>query len=369
MMLTFGRLEGYIFTRTLAAVGAALGVISAVIMLIDLVELSRTLGARADVSFVRLVGLMFLKSPSVILLLLPFVFLFGTLAAYVILNRRSELIALRAAGVSAWRFILPAAALAFACGLVTITVLNPIASWLNSRFEDDRAQITQGIARGEPRDIWLREGDARTQVVIHADRHEMVQSQVRLQGVSVFVYSVNPGSGGTTFNRRIEAAQAVLLPGLWRLSDVLEAAPGQGSVRSETLSLPSMLDQRSAMERFTSPAAVDLWRLPRVIRNTEQAGFSAVDYRLRLHTLLASPLLFAAMALLAAAFSLRLARLGGLSGLAVLAVACGFGVYFFGQFCGALGSAEVIPVWAAVWIPPIVALLAGLTLLSYTEDG
>jgi lipopolysaccharide export system permease protein len=367
-MFGSGRLEGYILTRTLAAVGAALAVISAVIMLIDLVELSRNLGSRADVGFARLVGLTFLKSPSVILLLLPFVFLFGTLAAYVILNRRSELIALRAAGVSAWRFILPATAAAFICGVLTITVLNPIAAQLNSSFEDARAQIMQGVRRGVQPETWLREGDERTQIVIHADHHDIVGGSIRLQGVSVFVYAVAPG-GATTFSRRIEAAQAVLLPGLWRLSDVREAAPGEGSIRSETLSLPSMLDQRSALERFSSPEGVDLWRLPRVIRNTEQAGFSAVDYRLRLQTLLASPVLFAAMALLAAAFSLRLARLGGLSGLAVLAVASGFGVYFFSQFCGALGSAEVIPVWAAAWIPPTMAFLSGLALLCYTEDG
>lgn len=362
------RLERYILVRTLAAVSAALVVITAVIMLVDLVELSRTVGARAEVTFVRLVGLMFLKSPTVVLVLLPFVFLFGTLAAYVMLNRRSELIALRAAGVSAWRFILPAIGAAFGAGVLTVTVLSPVASNLNARFEDIRAQITQGVARGEPRDIWLREGDERTQIVIHADAHDLTGGSIRLRGVSVFVYSLD-AQGGSTFARRIEAAQAVLLPGLWRLSDVREAAPGEGSVRSETLSLPSSLDQRTAFERFSSPEGIDLWRLPRVIRSTEQAGFSAIDYQLRFHTLLASPLLFAAMSLLAAGFSLRLARLGGLSGLAILAVASGFAVYFFSQLCGALGSAEVIPVWAAAWLPPVIALLSGCTLLLYTEDG
>lgn len=363
-----GRLEAYILTRTLAAVAAALAVISAVIMLIDLVELSRTIGARANVSFLRLVGMMLLKSPTVILLLMPFVFLFGTLAAYVVLNRRSELIAMRAAGISAWRFILPATASAFVFGLLSITVLNPIAANLNARFEENRAQILQGVARGAPRDIWLREGDDRTQIVIHAQRQDLDGSSIRLHGVSVFVYAISPG-GGSTFSRRIEAAQAVLSPGLWRMSDVREAAPGAGSIRSETLSLPSTLDRRSALERFTSPQGVDLWRLPRVISNTERAGFSAIDYRLRLQQLLASPLLFAAMALLAASFSLRLARLGGLSGLAILAVASGFGVFFFTQICGALGSAEVIPLWAAAWIPPTIALLSGLAMLCYTEDG
>ena len=52
------------------------------------------------------------------------------------------------------------------------------------------------------------------------------------------------------------------------------------------------------------------------MRLTEQAGFSANGYRLRFQQLLATPILFAAMSILAAAFSLRLARLGGLAGLA-----------------------------------------------------
>ena len=94
-------------------------------MLIDFVEISRGLGSDTDLSGLRILGLMLLKSPAVILQLLPFVFLFGTLAAFVSLNRRSELIAMRAAGVSAWRFVLPAAGAALVLGVLTVAVLGP----------------------------------------------------------------------------------------------------------------------------------------------------------------------------------------------------------------------------------------------------
>ena len=75
------------------------------------------------------------------------------------------------------------------------------------------------------------------------------------------------------------------------------------------------------------------------------------------------------MSVLAAAFSLRLARLGGLAGLAGTGVAIGFIFFFFNEFSGALANAEIIPLYAAAWAPPLVALLSGLTLLCYTEDG
>jgi lipopolysaccharide export system permease protein len=368
-MGVLGRLQTYVLTRTLAGLGAALAVIASVVLLIVFVELSRAYGGRSDVGFIRLVQLMLLQSPAIILLLLPFILLFGTMAAFVTLNRRSELIAMRAAGVSAWRFIFPAAGAAFLLGVVDVAVLNPLAADLNGRYEDARAAIEEGQpSRAGSSPVWLRQGDEHTQIVIHAEAHDMRGGTVRLQHVSLFLQNVTSG-GALQFTRRIEAADARLDPGFWRLSDVREATPGAGSVRSETLSIPSSLDRRTAMEKFAAKDAVGFWRLPQTIQRADNAGFSSAPYRLRYQELLATPLLFAGMSVLAAAFSLRLMRLGGLAGLAGAGVALGFTIFFFDRLCGALGAAEVIPPVLAGWTPPLVALLAGFTLLCYTEDG
>ena len=107
----------------------------------------------------------------------------------------------------------------------------------------------------------------------------------------------------------------------------------------------------------------------RAIARIEEAGFSAINYRLRFHQLLAGPFLLTAMSILAAAFSLKLTRLGGLSTLAGIGVGSGFCVFFFNQICASLAKAEVVPPSAAAWIPPILALLAAFTLLFYSEDG
>lgn len=367
-MRVTGRLERYMLARTMGGVGAALAVITAVIVLVQFVDLSRQVGVRADVGPAQLFGLTLLRAPSVIQILLPFVFLFGVIAAYVGLNRKSELVAMRAAGVSAWRFIMPSAVAAFIAGVLTVTALNPLAAALNARFEYDRARLMENYLPGAPKDVWLRQGDESNQIVIHASSRDVVEGVVRLHGVSLFVYQKDK-TGRPQFKRRLEAAEARLMPGFWQLRDVREATAGENSVHSDSLSIRSSLDAESAMERFASPDAIAFWRLPAAIRLTEQAGFSAASYRLRFHQLLATPILFAAMAVLAAAFSLRLARLGGLAGLAGAGVALGFVVFFFNQFAGALAKGDIIPLYAAAWAPPIVALLSGLTLLCYTEDG
>ncbi len=123
------------------------------------------------------------------------------------------------------------------------------------------------------------------------------------------------------------------------------------------------------MEKFVAPGAVAFWDLPATIHSAELAGYSSASYRLRFQQLLATPLLLAAMTLLASSFSLRLLRLGDLASLAGSGIAVGFGVFLMNQFCGALGSTDVIPIVLAAWTPPFLAVVSGATLLCYTEDG
>jgi lipopolysaccharide export system permease protein len=311
-------------------------------------------------------GLTLLKSPSVILQLLPFVFLFGVLAAFVDLNRSSELVAMRSAGVSAWRFILPAASAAFCLGLASLFVLNPLAAAMESAFEDARAAINPQDG-GAARRIWLRQGDAHAQVIIGAASRTGAGG-VLLKDTSLFIYTLDE-HGAPEFTRRIEAAQARLMKGYWLLTDARDATPGARANRYATLSIPSNLDDRTALERFASPQSMSFWTLPSAIAHIEEAGFSAVSYRLRLQQLLAAPLLFASMSILAAAFSLKLTRLGGLAPLVGTGAASGFAFFFFDQLCASLAKAEIVPPFAAAWIPPILALLSACTLLFYTEDG
>jgi len=365
--LRLGRLERYVLIQLARSLGVALAVIAALVMLIDFVEISRGLGSDTDLSGLRILGLMLLKSPAVIVQLLPFVFLFGTLAAFVGLNRRSELVAMRAAGVSAWRFVLPAAGAALVLGVLTVTVIGPVAASADGLFQRERARISGSVLGAEEQQaIWLREGDGPRQMVIRAGRQD--RANARLLDVTFFIYATDP-QGQRQFTERIDAPSASLSAGRWRLFDAVGAQTGQRAVRYATLDLPSALADEEAFERFARPQSTPFWSLPGQIQRIEDAGFSSTAYRLRLQSLLSTPLAFAAMTILAAAFSLRLMRLGDLARMAVAAVVLGFAFFFLSQFSAAMGSAEVVPPFVAAWLPAILTALAAFTLLFYTEDG
>ena len=362
------RMDTYLLRRTLAGVGLALAVIAVIVVLVNFVAVSRDVGVRArDVSVGELFGLTLLQSPGVVLTLAPFAFLFGVLGAFVQMNRRSELVAMRAAGVSAWRFIAPAALSSAAAGLVTAAALNPAASALSTAYETRKAAVMEGYLVEAPKAVWLRQGDKRSQVIIRAAARAPGRD-LRLRDASFYVYALDP-RGALRFTRRIDAGEARLGRGEWRLSGAREGAPGATAVRYDTLSLPSNLDPSAALAQDAGRQGASFWSLPSAIGATERAGFSAVGFRLQLQQLLATPLMYAGMAVLAAAFSLRLWRSGGLPQLGGAAVALGFAFFFVSQLCAALGRYEVIPPFLAAWAPPLLALLCGVTLVLYTEDG
>lgn len=359
------RLETYILSQCLMGTLGALVIVSSIIFLIDYVEISKSLGQRGDLGSLQIIGLLLLKSPNIILVLLPFAFLFGTLSAFVGLNRRSELIAMRAAGVSAWRFVMPSTLMAGLIGILTITTLNPLATMLSENYERFKNTLESTSTETVSQEIFLRQGEGNVQTVIRAKAQP---SPGKLTDVTFWSYTIDADQT-PIFDRRIDAKEAILTKGNWQIRNVREATAGEAAKDYEILSIDSNLDPRKAFVKFATPQSTPFWRLPASIQQIETSGFSAAAYILRLHQLLATPLMFAGMAALGAVFSLRLMRIGGLARLTLSGIGLGFIIFFLNQLCGAMGKAEIIPIFLAGWATPVVALLSAMTLLVYTEDG
>ena len=203
-------------------------------------------------------------------------------------------------------------------------------------------------------DAISREKNVERDVVLGAVEQALASATKKLYKGEVDIrVAMDPDTGAyETFRRWLVVPDAAGLqnPDAEELlSDAREATPGAQAQHYDRISIPSNLDDRTAMERYASAQSMSFWTLPRAIARIEEAGFSAVSYRLRLWQLLAAPVLYAAMAILAAAFSLKLSRLGGLTTLAGIGVGAGFAVFFFNELCGSLARADVLaPVVAFV---------------------
>ncbi|CAN5687539.1 LPS export ABC transporter permease LptG [soil metagenome] len=358
----------YVLRRFLVAVLNVQIVIALVVMLFATVENLRR-HAGSDIGFGTTLRITLLQAPEVLYQVFPLVVMLASLATFLRLARTSELVVLRAAGISALRLIAIPVAAGTLLGILVVAIGNPIVS----------ATIRQGAllaeeARGAGASrlsvstggLWLRQGDAGGQTVIRASR-------------------ANPG--GTALNRvlvhrfdsagqlyaRIEASWARLRPGEWVLSDAshweLREDGFARTARGAEIRLPTDLTSEQILDSFSPPEMIPVWELGRFIGQLEEAGFSGLRHRLYFETELAKPLLLAAMVLIGAAFSLRPGRFGQTGVMALLAVLAGFALYFVKDFAETLGASGEVPLRIAAWTPPIAAICLALGLLLHLEDG
>lgn len=365
-------LSRYVGRRFLSLVAASFAVAFALIVLLNAIELLRRSGG-GEIGFGALLGMAALQAPAVTLTAAPFIALLAALACFARLARSSELVVMRAAGMSAWALAAAPLALAAALGALSATALNPLAAFSSERYATLEARWFSGresrlsVSR---EGLWLRDGGPEGQVVIHA-RAANPQA-TRLTGVTFHLFGREDVLTG-----RIDAEAAELGAGAWVLRagvrhEIDPDGEGLDVVRSAPFAemrAPTELTSAQILDSFAPPEQVSFWALPGFIRTLEASGFSAQRHRTHWHAQLASPLLFAAMALIGAAFSMRHARLGGLGGMALAAAVSGLGFYFLSDLARALAASGAIPAALGAWSPPAAAALFAAGLLLHLEDG
>ncbi|MDP2122955.1 MAG: LPS export ABC transporter permease LptG [Parvibaculum sp.] len=335
------------------------------IFMIELVELLRRSASKPGITFGLIVSMALMELPRIGGKTLPFAFLFGGMAAFLRLSRNNELVVARAAGVSVWQFITPALVVSFVIGSFVVMVYNPISATLATQFrqlESKHFSQRSSFLALSSNGLWLRQADSTGQSVVHALR--IGEQGIELHDVTIFLYS-----NTNAFLGRIDAREAVLKDGYWALEDVWILLINDQPRRYETYRQETSLTAEQVHDSFARPDTISFWDLPHFIQTAEAAGFSARRYRLHFHQILATPVLLCTMVLVAAAFSMRTARFGGVVQVILGGIFSGFLVYFLGDLSLALGLSGILPTLLAAWAPSAVVMLLGLAVLFHLEDG
>ena len=344
--------------------------IALVVVLFASVENLRRFG-ETGASIGDILRITLLQAPEVLYQVFPLVLMLASLVTFLRLARTSELVVMRAAGVSALR-------------LIGVPVLAAIVlGRLRGGGEPLRRRLDQARARARGR--VPRRG---LQPALLLARRRLA-APGRPRGGQTVIQAARTNADGTILSRvrmhrfdedgtlyaRIEAPAARLTPGAWvlenghRMGAARRRALRAGRRRQTASSCRPTLTSDQILESFSPPETVGFWDLGRFIPRWRTSGFSGQRHRLFLQSELAKPALFAAMVLIGAAFALRPPRFGQTGVMILLAVLAGFALYFLKDFAESLGARGQIPLLVAAWTPPVAAILLALSLLLHLEDG
>lgn len=352
----------YFARRFTSSVFIVFATVFLLIYTIDFVELMRRAGDAVGASTGTMAKLALYRTPATAEQVIPFGILFGSMATFIALSRKLELVVARAAGISAWQFVSPALVVALLAGMVVTSVYNPIATTLKDRANAIEAHIFRrgGAALSEV--VWLRQRSVDGEAILRASGLDSDKDVLR--GVTAFVLDEQG-----QLVERVEAPTARLFSGYWRFERARLVSVLQEPETVQTYLLATNLTSEEVRSSLGPGQAVSFWSLPGIVSRLELAGLDATRYRLIYQTLLARPWLLVAMVLLAACFSLKFLRSGGLAQMVLGGVTAGFALYVATKVAEDLGNAGVISASLAAWGTPSVASALGVLVLLNKEDG
>lgn len=347
--------------------------LTGLVSLFDFIDLLRRIATKPEVPTSIVTYIALYHIPNFCMQILPFGILLGGIICFWRLTRSSELIVTRAAGISAWQFLMAPIGCAFLIGLFSTMVISPISSYLYHKAEilDQTYLNTTGgkLANLSGGSLWVRQADKgltpKGVAILHAQSVQVKKNTLTLTGISIFRLD-----DSDHLLVRIESPSGYLEHHQnWILEDAQFIKPDKLPLRLGTMKLPTDLSLYNIQESFSSPDTLSFWALPGFIKLLDSSGFSSISHRLHFQALLAQPLLAITMALVAAGFATRSTRRGGVAQMIGSGVAAGFALFTISKVAEQFGESGALPTFMAAWAPTAAGLCLAISLLIHLEDG
>lgn len=368
MMKPNSILGSYLAKQTFLNFLYVLAVISAIIMMFDMIEILRKTSGRYEVSIGFLLEYVLAKLPETVDKVIPFIVMVSTMITFWKFSKTNEFVIIRAAGVSIWGVLMPVLLTVLGIGFFWIMILNPVSAKLYELKETLSYRMSTNNPKAflfSNKGLWIRENkNDDTMSIINAGGLNLQDGVLWLHDVSILEVDER-----TQVKRRIEAFVATLDEGVLSLRDVRIYKSGAPAEIVNNLSYPTEMNLQRIKDNFVDPEAISFWNLPDTIDFYEASGFSVQRHKMRYLSLLALPFLLMSMVLVAGIFSLKACqRQGGVLWMIIFGITTGFTVYFTSQVISAFGINAYIPIWFAVWAPAIVVASLSVSVYLHKEE-
>ncbi|MEO1220783.1 MAG: LPS export ABC transporter permease LptG [Pseudomonadota bacterium] len=303
-----------------------------------------------------------LRVPQLISRFLPYSVLLATLITLVTLNQNSEVVAMKAAGLSAHQVLSPL--------LLTAAVVSLISFGFNERIVT-RANSTikawEAVEYGPiPEDSGVRANVYMTDGENILTAMSLTGSGESIELTNVTWYTRAPGG---IIREQVRSPRATYAAPGWRLEGAKRFDVGSAETQDfETLVVGETLTPDQIDLQSVDPDGQSFWELSETIDAFEAVGRRTSEMRAKWWHRISGPLSALLMPLLGSIAAFGLARSGQLFVRAVIGMALGFAYFVVDNAALAMGSFGGYPPFLAAWAPFLLFLLVGETVLIRTEE-
>lgn len=346
-------LDRYLATAVIGGTLVTLAVLLPLLGLFVLADEMDAIGTHAY-GFADALVFVTLSLPRYAYQLFPIATLIGALVGLGLLASRSELVAMRAAGVSITRIVLGAlgGGLLLAAGaLIVGEGIAPIAEQRAVTLRSS-AQTGQQVQMTED-GFWARDENAFVNV-----REVLPNAKLR----DIYIYQID----GTRLRSITRAREAYYEDHHWVLTDIARSHIGRDRIRVESLprdTWRSLIDPGLLKVIVAEPNALPIWGLLRYLRFLNDSEQDAGPYQVAFWGKLVHPLLILAMIFIAIPVLLGSARSTGLGVKIFVGILIGIAFYLINRTFTYLALLYGFNPAMAALLPPLIFVAAAFWLL------
>ena len=307
-----------------------------------------------------------LRAPQLVSRFLPYSVLLATLITLVTLNQNSEVVAMKAAGLSAHQVLSPLLLTAAVVSLVSFGFNERVVTRANAGLKAWTAVEYGPVPAADSTD-----GRVRANVYLTDGADILTAATLTGRGGAITLGNVTwyaRGPGGI-IRQQIRSPRATYAAPGWRLEEAVRfdvagaiTEPAGTLVVGRNLT-PDRIDLQAA-----DPDALSFWELSETIDAFDAAGRRTGEMRAKWWHRISGPLSALLMPLLGSIAAFGLARSGQLFVRAIIGMALGFAYFVVDNAALAMGSFGGYPPFLAAWAPFFLFLLIGETVLIRTEE-
>jgi lipopolysaccharide export system permease protein len=302
---------------------------------------------RNNPDFKVVLALVGLKTLPALALVIPVATLLGSVISLAVLNRNSELIAMRSCGVGFRRLAHPLLWCGLASSLVVVSLNEFVLPSINERIhfmEAVKVRGAESITYFKKDHIWFKDRGR----VYHMDL--FLPGDGLMRGLTLYDLDAQGLPA-----RRLSAAEGRLEDGKWIFSGIMVADMTGDAPRvvSGTTEVPFPYDTDSLSILEKRPDEMNFAELRTFIRKMSHERLRTNIYETEMHGRLSFGLVSLLLAIVGLPFANRPTRHGGAMTAIALAIAVGFSYWFVFSFALTLGKNGYVSPFLAAWTPNV----------------
>jgi lipopolysaccharide export system permease protein len=316
--------------------------------------------------------LTFAKTPTTIIELSIFIFLFSGILFFVKIQKNHEVNTMSLSGISKLLPILISTIISFICGVFIIFFLSSLSSTSLNFYEKEKRiySSNENLIVMNKMGLWFMENTTSGYNIIRADK---IESNDFKQLNNVTIYNLDQNFN---FLKRYDSRKVIIDQKKWSLIETKITQENESALLDKTnnkdflldINLNLSIDINNLKNYFTDVNTVSFWKMLKTIETLNSRGYSAEELRVKFHKYLSLPFYLLAMVLVSTTFTMVANKQYNTFMYLFFGTILGVCIYFLNDLSISLGLSNKLPLAVSVWSPvALVIFLSTINLIRINE--